>query len=191
MLQVQIRVIFKAFPYILLNGPKRNAIIVTYVDHKQRMGRLWKMYMFFPYLSYLPQSGTVELTVTCMRDSRGSTPGGKTIYIFSRLLFWFHVYLNVVSFLSVPTPRNTEICCSFPAMSYQMLIHITAICRQSNKNKNRPIQQKMYFNVYTPEKYERVCVRRKLLIFKSRARFQVTRVTVRFLYKIRSIDRTL
>ena len=48
LLQVEVWVIFEAFLYILLNGSKRNAIIVTYVNQKQRMGGLWYMYMFFP-----------------------------------------------------------------------------------------------------------------------------------------------
>ena len=30
-----------------------------------------------------------------------------------------------------------------------------------NKTKYRPTQKKMYFNVYTPEKYESICVRKK------------------------------
>ena len=41
LLQVEFRVIFEAFPYILLNGSKRNTIIVTYVNQKQRLGGLW------------------------------------------------------------------------------------------------------------------------------------------------------
>ena len=42
LLQVKVSVIFEAFSYILLNGSKRNAIIVTYVNHKQRLRCLWK-----------------------------------------------------------------------------------------------------------------------------------------------------
>ena len=37
LLQVEFRVIFEALSYILLNGSKRNSIIVTYVTHKQRL----------------------------------------------------------------------------------------------------------------------------------------------------------
>ena len=37
LLQVEFRVIFDALSYILLNGSKRNAIIVTYVNHKQHL----------------------------------------------------------------------------------------------------------------------------------------------------------
>ena len=40
LLQVEFRVIFEAVLYILLNGSKRNAIIVTYANHKQQLGRL-------------------------------------------------------------------------------------------------------------------------------------------------------
>ena len=41
LLQVEFRVIFEALSYILLNGSKRNATIVTYVNHRQRLGSLW------------------------------------------------------------------------------------------------------------------------------------------------------
>ena len=58
LLQVEFRVIFKEVSYILLNGSKHNAIIVTYVNHKQQLGRLcWHMLtdtlvliLFFMYL---------------------------------------------------------------------------------------------------------------------------------------------
>ena len=40
LLQVELRVIFEALSYILLNGSKRNAIGFTYVNHKQRVGAL-------------------------------------------------------------------------------------------------------------------------------------------------------
>ena len=39
--------IFEAFTYILLNGPKRNLIHFHVRKSKQRMGRLWYTYMFF------------------------------------------------------------------------------------------------------------------------------------------------
>ena len=38
--RVEFRVIFEAFSYILLNGLKRNAIIVTYVNYKKSLGRM-------------------------------------------------------------------------------------------------------------------------------------------------------
>ena len=41
LLQVEFRAIFEIFSYIFLNGSKRNAIVVTYVNHKQRLARLW------------------------------------------------------------------------------------------------------------------------------------------------------
>ena len=47
LLQVEFRVIFEAFSFILLNGSKPNAIIVTYVNHKQRLGCLCSTYNIF------------------------------------------------------------------------------------------------------------------------------------------------
>ena len=62
LLQVEFRVSFETFSYIFLNGSKRNAIVVTYVNHKQRLGRLWLNYFWqnFAYCCTSVMHGSID-----------------------------------------------------------------------------------------------------------------------------------
>ena len=150
------------------------------------MGRLWYMYVFFPYLSYLSHSGAVKLTMTCMRESQGSIPSGsKTIlvsFLFLFFSFFLHVYFNVLEVSWAYPPHEIQ---SFVTVFPRLIIKYLPIRLLQFANKiiknNKILKRNMgrfsknvFKCLHTWQIWKHLCKEKTVLIFKSCTGFQAT-----------------